>query len=299
MTRSGSTSPFPTLDEAVLAGKRVLVRVDLNVPMANGRITDLTRIDRILANIREISEKGAKVIILSHLGRPKNGPEAETSLKSVAVALEHELNHMVFFASDCVGAGRQSRGRRDAQRRHSACLRIQGFIRARPRTIRPSSKRSPNSAIFMSTTPFRPPIARTPRPRASRINCRPTAGRTMQRELEMLTGMLADPERPMAAIVGGAKVSTKLELLGNLMRRVEYLFIGGGMANTFPVRKRQERRQVDLRDAARRNGAENHGGRRRRQLPARAADRRHRRHAVRSQRANPRCRRRPSSVKTT
>ena len=71
--------------------------------MEDGRITDLTRIDRILSNIREISEKGAKVIILSHLGRPQNGPEAETSLKSVAVALEHELKHLVFFASDCVG----------------------------------------------------------------------------------------------------------------------------------------------------------------------------------------------------
>ena len=73
MTRSNSSSPFPTLDEAILAGKRVLVRVDLNVPMENGRITDLTRIDRILSNIREISEKGAKVIILSHLGR-RTGP---------------------------------------------------------------------------------------------------------------------------------------------------------------------------------------------------------------------------------
>jgi phosphoglycerate kinase len=94
---------FPTLDDADMAGKRVLVREDLNVPMDGGRITDATRIDRILENIREIAQKGGKVILLSHLGRPKNGPEPTTSLKPVAVELERQLGKMVSFASDCIG----------------------------------------------------------------------------------------------------------------------------------------------------------------------------------------------------
>lgn len=232
MTRSGSTSPFPTLDEAVLAGKRVLVRVDLNVPMANGRITDLTRIDRILANIREISEKGAKVIILSHLGRPKNGPEAETSLKSVAVALEHELNHLVFFASDCTGP---------VAKAAVGALR-NGDILVLENTRFHSGETKNDPAFVEALAELGDIYVNDAFSTAHRAHASTEGiahklpaycGRTMQRELEMLTGMLADPERPMAAIVGGAKVSTKLELLGNLMRRVEYLFIGGGMANTF------------------------------------------------------------------
>jgi phosphoglycerate kinase len=232
MTKSGSLSPFPTLDDAVLSSKRVLVRVDLNVPMEDGRITDLTRIDRILSNIREISEKGGKVIILSHLGRPKNGPEAETSLKSVAVALEHELKHMVFFASDCVGPVAKSAV---AALRNGDILLLEN--------TRFHSGETKNDPAFVEALAelgdlyVNDAFSTSHRAHASTEGIAHRlpafAGRTMQRELEMLTGMLAHPERPMAAIVGGAKVSTKLELLGNLMRRVEYLFIGGGMANTF------------------------------------------------------------------
>jgi phosphoglycerate kinase len=232
MTKSGSLSPFPTLDDAVLSSKRVLVRVDLNVPMEDGRITDLTRIDRILSNIREISEKGGKVIILSHLGRPKNGPEAETSLKSVAVALEHELKHMVFFASDCVGPVARSAV---AALRNGDVLLLEN--------TRFHSGETKNDPVFVEALAelgdlyVNDAFSTSHRAHASTEGIAHRlpafAGRTMQRELEMLTGMLAHPQRPMAAIVGGAKVSTKLELLGNLMRRVEYLFIGGGMANTF------------------------------------------------------------------
>jgi len=232
MTRSNSSSPFPTLDEAVLAGKRVLVRVDLNVPMENGRITDLTRIDRILSNIREISEKGAKVIILSHLGRPKNGPEAETSLKSVAVALEHELKHLVYFASDCVGPVAKTAV---AALRNGDILLLEntrfhaGETKNDPAFVEQLAELGDIYVNDAFSTSHRAHASTEGIAHKLPAFC----GRTMQRELEMLTTMLAYPERPMAAIVGGAKVSTKLELLGNLMRRVEYLFIGGGMANTF------------------------------------------------------------------
>ena len=232
MTRSNAASPFPTLDDAVLANKRVLVRVDLNVPMEDGRITDLTRINRVLANIREISEKGAKVIILSHLGRPKNGPEAETSLKSVAVALEHELHRMVFFASDCVGPVATSAV---AALRNGDILLLEntrfhsGEIKNDPAFVEQLAELGDLYVNDAFSTAHRAHASTEGIARKLPAY----AGRTMQRELEMLTCMLAQPERPVAAIVGGAKVSTKLELLGNLMRRVEFLFIGGGMANTF------------------------------------------------------------------
>ena len=232
MTKSGPISPFPTLDDAVLTGKRVLVRVDLNVPMENGRITDATRIDRILPNIREISGKGGRVVLLSHLGRPKNGPEPKTSLKPVAVELERQLGHMVSFASDCIG---------DVAK--SAVNALQDGDILLLENTRFHSGETKNDPDFVAALAelgdlyVNDAFSTSHRAHASTEGIAHKlpayAGRSMQLELEMLTSMLAHPERPLAAIVGGAKVSTKLELLGNLMRRVEYLFIGGGMANTF------------------------------------------------------------------
>ena len=291
MTRSDSSSPFPTLDEAVLAGKRVLVRVDLNVPMENGRITDLTRIDRILANIREISEKGAKVIILSHLGRPKNGPEAETSLKSVAVALEHELKHLVFFASDCVGPVAKTAV---AALRNGDILLLEntrfhaGEIKNDPAFVEQLAELGDLYVNDAFSTSHRAHASTEGIAHKLPAYC----GRTMQRELEMLTGMLAYPERPMAAIVGGAKVSTKLELLGNLMRRVEYLFIGGGMANTFLSASGKNVGksfcETQLAETARKIMADADAA----NCQLVSAGRRHRLDAVRSQCADPRRRRR-------
>jgi len=255
MTRTGSSSPFPTLDDVAVAGKRVLVRVDLNVPMENGVITDATRIDRILPNIREISQKGGKVILLSHLGRPKNGPEAKTSLKPVAVALEHHLGHYVSFASDCVGDVAKSAV---AEMKDGDILLLEN--------TRFHKEEEKNDKAFVDALAelgdiyVNDAFSTAHRAHATTEGLAHKlpayAGRTMQLELEMLTSMLAHPQRPLAAIVGGAKVSTKLELLGNLMRRVEYLFIGGGMANTFlaasgkPIGK--SLCEMDLADVARR-----------------------------------------------
>lgn len=232
MTRSDASSPFPTLDDAVLAGKRVLVRVDLNVPMENERITDATRIERILPNIKEISEKGGRIVLLSHLGRPKNGPEPKTSLKAVAVELERQLGRMVSFASSCVG---------DVPRSAVNAL-ADGDILLLENT-RFHKGETANEPAFVDALAelgdiyVNDAFSTAHRAHASTEGLAHKlpayAGRSMQLELEMLTSMLAQPKRPLAAIVGGAKVSTKLELLGNLMRRVEYLFIGGGMANTF------------------------------------------------------------------
>jgi phosphoglycerate kinase len=232
MTRSEASSPFPTLDDAVVDGKRVLVRVDLNVPMENGKISDATRIERILPNIKEISEKGGRVVLLSHLGRPKNGPEPKTSLKAVAVELERQLGHMVSFASNCVGDVAKS----------AVNALDDGDILLLENTRFHKGETANDPAFVGALAELGDIYVNDAFSTAHRAHASSEglahklpayAGRSMQRELEMLTSMLAHPKRPLAAIVGGAKVSTKLELLGNLARRVEYLFIGGGMANTF------------------------------------------------------------------
>lgn len=231
MTRSSPTASFPTLDDVELSGKRVLVKVDLNIPMEDGKITDATRIDRILPNIREIVEDGGKVILLSHLGRPK-GRDPKYSLEPVAAELERHLGQKVAFAEDCIG---------ETAARAVNSLRPGDVLLLENTRFHPEEEK--NDPAFVAELAklgdiyVNDAFSTAHRAHASTeglAHLLPAfAGRTMQIELEMLTNMLAHPERPLAAIVGGAKVSTKLELLGNLMRKVDYLFIGGGMANTF------------------------------------------------------------------
>jgi len=224
-------SAFRTLDDADLAGKRVLVRADLNVPMENGKISDATRIDRILVNIREISEKNGKVILLSHLGRPKNGPEPKHSLKPVAVEIERQLGRYIGFASDCAGVVAKS----------AVGAMHDGDVLVLENTRFHVAESNNDPAFVDSLAELGDMYVNDAFSTAHRAHASTEGlahklpayvGRSMQRELEMLTGMLDDPKRPLAAIVGGAKVSTKFELLGNLMREVEYLFVGGAMANT-------------------------------------------------------------------
>jgi phosphoglycerate kinase len=232
MTRTAPMAPFPTLDDAQLAGKRVLIRVDLNVPMEAGKVTDTTRIERILLNLREIAGKGAKVIILSHLGRPKGAPDRQLSLRPVVPELEARLGRPVAFAADCVG---------DVAKKAVAAMRDGDYLLLENTRFHPGEEK--NDADFVAALAelgdiyVNDAFATAHRAHASTEGLADRlpsfAGRSMQVELEILTNLLANSARPMMAIVGGAKVSTKLELLGNLMRRVDILVIGGGMANTF------------------------------------------------------------------
>ena len=232
MTRSAPLAPFPTLDDAQLAGKRVLVRVDLNVPMDNGHVADATRIDRILPNLREIAGKGAKVIILSHLGRPKNGRDEKYSLRPVVAELAKRLGKKVGFVDDCIG---------ESAEKAAAALREGDYLLLEnTRFHKGEEKNDPDFVTALAKLGdvyVDDSFSTAHRAHASTeglAHRMPSyAGRSMQVELEILTNLLTSPLRPVMAIVGGAKVSTKLELLGNLMRRVDQLAIGGGMANTF------------------------------------------------------------------
>jgi phosphoglycerate kinase len=222
---------FRTLDQADVRGKRVLVRVDLNVPVENGKITDTTRIERVAPTISEIADKGGKVILLSHFGRPKR-PDPTQSLNRVVPTLADVLKRPVAFAEDCVGEGAAA-AVNAMKPGDILCLENTRF--------HPSEER--NDPAFVAQLAalgdlfVNDAFSASHRAHASveGIGRRlPSyAGRAMQDELEALTKVLHAPMRPLAAIVGGAKVSTKLDLLGNVLAKVDILIIGGGMANTF------------------------------------------------------------------
>ena len=231
MTRTAPLAPFPILDDAELAGKRVLIRVDLNVPMEGDKVADATRIDRILSNLQEIASKGAKVIILSHLGRPK-GHEEKYSLRPVVAELEARLGKRVAFAADCIG---------DEAEKAVAAMQDGDYLLLENTRFHAGEDKNDEAFIdalaSLGDVYVNDAFSCAHRAHASTEGLAhrlPSfAGRSMQVELEILTNLLSHPVRPVMAVVGGAKVSTKLELLGNLMRRVDFLVIGGGMANTF------------------------------------------------------------------
>ena len=223
---------FRTLDELDPKGKRILLRLDLNVPMEDGKVTDATRIERVLPTIRELASKGGKVVVLAHFGRPKGKPDPRESLKPVARALESALGKPVRFAPDCVGEGAASA---------VASLRDGDVLLLENTRFHPGEeKNDPTFAKALAANGdafVNDAFSAAHRAHASTeglANLLPAcAGRAMQAELNALAKALEAPRRPVAAIVGGAKVSTKLELLGNLCAKVEALIIGGGMANTF------------------------------------------------------------------
>jgi phosphoglycerate kinase len=224
-------SAFRTLDDVDVNGKRVLLRVDLNVPMEKGRVTDATRIERVAPSIAEIADKGGQVILLAHLGRPK-GPDPKESLRPVAAEVARILNRPVSFADDCVGPKAQT-AVKAMKSGDILCLENTRFHKGEEK----------NEPAFVAELAklgdiwVNDAFSAAHRAHASTEGLGHKlpayAGRTMQAELEALTKALESPERPLAAIVGGAKVSTKLDLLGNLVRKVNVLMIGGGMANTF------------------------------------------------------------------
>jgi phosphoglycerate kinase len=223
---------FKTIDSLDVSGKRVLVRLDLNVPMKNGRVTDATRIERAAPTVRELADKGAKVVVLSHFGRPDGKRVPDMSLKLLVEPLAHALGKKVAFADDCVGAVAE-----DAVRalKPGDVLLLEN--------LRFHKEEEKNDKAFVDKLSVLGDIyindafSAVHRAHASTeglANRLPAAaGRLMQAELEALDKALGNPRRPVCAVVGGAKVSTKLDLLGNLVGKVDKLIIGGGMANTF------------------------------------------------------------------
>lgn len=222
---------FRTLDNADVRGKRVLVRVDLNVPMENGRVTDATRIERVLPTIREIADKGGRTILLAHFGRPK-GRDLKESLKPIAEALAQHLGRNVAFADDTIGE--------TAQRAVNALE--DGDVLLLENTRFHGGEEKNDSAFVQELAKLGDLFVNDAFSAAHRAHASTEglahvlpayAGRSMQAELDALTRGLETPRRPVIAIVGGAKVSTKIDLLENLVRKVDALAIGGGMANTF------------------------------------------------------------------
>ncbi|TIQ49014.1 MAG: phosphoglycerate kinase [Mesorhizobium sp.] len=224
---------FKTLDDiGNIDGKRVLVRVDLNVPVADGKVTDATRIERIAPTISELSGKGAKVILLAHFGRPKDGPSPEFSLEPIAKASAKVLGCPVGFAPDCIGDAAASAV---AAMNNGDVLLLENtrFYKGEEKNDAAfTEKLAANGDIFVNDA-----FSAAHRAHSSTeglAHLLPAfAGRTMQAELDALEKGLGNPVRPVVAIVGGAKVSSKIDLLMNLVQKVDALVIGGGMANTF------------------------------------------------------------------
>ena len=224
---------FRTLDDAgPLQGKRVLLRVDLNVPMEGGRVTDATRIERIVPTIREIADKGGRVVLLAHFGRPKGKPVASESLKPVVATVSEHLGRPVAFAEDCVGPAAAEAV--SALRDGDVLLLENTRFHAGEEKNDPSftEQLAANGDIYVNEA-----FSAAHRAHASTeglAHVLPAyAGRLMQAELDALTKGLESPTRPVIALVGGAKVSSKIDLLQNLVAKVDMLVIGGGMANTF------------------------------------------------------------------
>jgi phosphoglycerate kinase len=222
------TMGWKTLDDMELGGKRVLVRVDINVPMENGQVTDTTRIDRIVPTVRDILAKGGQPILLAHFGRPKGKPVPEMSLRLVQPALEAALGRAVTFIE------RPDRAMIDA-------LPLDAVVLVEnTRFTSMEEANDPMMAKFLASLGdvyCNDAFSAAHRAHASTegvARLLPScAGRLMAEELSALEAALGSPERPVVAVVGGAKVSTKLDLLGNLVGKVDHLVIGGGMANTF------------------------------------------------------------------
>jgi phosphoglycerate kinase len=245
---------FKTLDQADVSGKRVLVRVDLNVPMENGKVTDATRIERVVPTITEIAGKGGKVILLAHFGRPK-GRDLKDSLRPIAAEVGRVLKREVGFADDCVGE--------TAEKAVAAMKNGDILLLENTRFHKEEEKNDPafvEKLAKLGDIYVNDAFSAAHRAHATTEGLAHKlpayAGRTMQAELEALTKALEAPTRPVIAIVGGAKVSTKLELLENLIAKVDALVIGGAMANTFlhaqGINVQKSLAEKDLADTARR-----------------------------------------------
>ena len=223
---------FATLDQVDVAGKCVLLRADLNVPMQGGKISDTTRLERILPGLQELMAKGARVVVLSHFARPKGKAVAEMSLQPVAEAMSKLLGKPLRFAGDCIGPAAQT-----------VVQALQNGDAAMLQNLRYHPGEETNDPAFAAELAklgdlyVNDAFSCAHRAHASTEGLArylpACAGRLMQAELQALDQALGNPQKPVAALVGGAKISTKLALLGNLVKKVDAIIIGGGMANTF------------------------------------------------------------------
>ncbi len=222
---------YKSLDDFAFAGKRVLVRADLNVPMQDGKVSDATRIERFAPTVRELAAKGARTIVMSHFGRPQ-GRDMTQSLAPIAPALAAAIGKQVAFATDCIG---EPAATAVAAMKDGDVLLLENlrFHKGEEKNTQSFAKALAEQGDIYVNDAF----SCAHRAHASTegiahlLPC--AAGRAMQAELDALSAALDQPKRPVAAIVGGSKVSTKLDLLGHLLARVDILVIGGGMANTF------------------------------------------------------------------
>ena len=225
-------SDFRTLDGLDVTGKKVIVRLDLNVPMMNGKVTDSTRIDRSAATLKELAGKGARVIVMAHFGRPQGKPSPEFSLKPLVEPLAKALGRPVAFAADCIGAPAKEAA--DKLKDGEVLLLENLRFHAEEEKNDPAFAKQLAAIAEIYVNDAFSCAHRAHASTEGIAHLLPAvAGRLMQTELDHLGAALGDPKRPVMAIVGGAKVSTKLDLLGNLVAKVDLLVIGGGMANTF------------------------------------------------------------------
>ncbi len=227
---------FLTLDDLALHGKTVLLRADLNVPTKDGRVTDAWRLERLLPTLKDLAKAEAKIVILSHFGRPNGKPDPKYSLRPIAAELANVWKHPVGFAEDCIGP--------KAQTAIQALGNGQVLVLENTRFHPGEEANDPEFAKQLAALGdiyVNDAFSAAHRAHASTealAHLLPAgAGRLMQAEISALTKALAAPERPVAAIVGGSKISTKLDLLNNLITKVDLLVLGGGMANTFLAAK--------------------------------------------------------------
>ena len=223
---------WKTLDDIELAGKRVLTRVDINVPMRDGQVTDATGLEKIAPTVRDILAAGGTPILLAHLGRPKGERVDGMSLRHLVPALEQHLSAPVLFVADCVGPATAA-AIGAAQKGQVVLLENTRFHKAEEKNDADFTDQLAALGDVYCNDAFSAAHRAHASTEGVARRLPSCAGRLMQAELSALEAALATPKRPVVAVVGGAKVSTKLELLGNLVAKVDYLVIGGGMANTF------------------------------------------------------------------
>jgi phosphoglycerate kinase len=224
---------FKTLDQIICRGRRIIVRGDLNVPVRDGRVTDTTRLDRLVPTLKELSGKGARIAVVSHFGRPKGQEVPELSLRPIADALSVALGGFpVDFVEDCVGE--TARAAIDGLSDGGLILLENLRFHAGEEANDPGFAKAlaANGDLYVNDG-----FSVSHRAHASTVGIAhhlpAYVGRSMQAELDALTVALDTPRKPVVALVGGAKVSSKLAVLGHLLDKVDSLIIGGGMANTF------------------------------------------------------------------